>query len=170
MASGKIQVVDVDAMLARWRDLAGADWQAIFRGRLEAHGRAFRGQGNPLDAWDAILLARALGEAPPAWAMDYLATCADGFHELRAKSIAGKSINPAKIARALGMVKLGAGTAFPGVNAWKWLAIAVQIREAIKAGDKEYIAIENVAKDNDISQSKARDAWKRFQEECPELL
>ncbi len=165
MASGRIQVADVDAMLALWRDGAGADWRAIFRGRLEAHGRAFRGQENPLDAWDAILLARALGEAPPTWAMDYLATCAAGIYDLRADSIAEKSIKPAMIGRALGMVSRGAGTAFPGADGWDWLAVAGQIRDAIKAGNKETFAIEYVAQANDIGKSKARDAWKRFQTE-----
>ena len=170
MASGRIRVADVDAMLARWRAGAGADWQAIFRGRLEAHGRAFRKDGNPLDAWDAILVARALDEAPPQWAMDYLATCAAGIYGLRAESFAGKSVKPAMIGRALGMVSRGAGTAFPGTEAFEWLAIGTQIRDAIKVGDKEYLAIKAVAEIEDISQSKARDAWKRFQAECPDLL
>ena len=164
------QIADVDAMLARWRDGAGSDWRAIFRGRLEAHGRAFRKDGTALDAWDAILLARALDETPPPWAMGYLAACAAGIYDLRAESFAGKSIKPAMIGRALGMVTHGAGTAFPRADAWDWLAIAVQIGDAIEAGVKEDFATEYVAKDNGIGKSKARDAWKRLQTECPELL
>lgn len=157
-------------MLARWRDGAGTDWRAIFRGRLDAHGRAFRGQGNPLDAWDALLLAHALDETPPQWAMDYLATCATRIYGLRAESFAGKSIKPAMIGQALGMVSKGRGTAFPGVDAFDWIAIAVQVRDVIKAGDKEYFAIEAVAKNNEISKSKAREDWKRFQTACFDLL
>ena len=92
------------------RDGVGADWRAIFRGRLEAHGRA------------------------------------------------------------LGMVTHGAGTAFPGADASHWLAISGQIRDAIKAGEKPDSAWETVAAANGISESKARDAWIRFQAACPELL
>lgn len=170
VASGKIQVSDVDAMLARWRDGAGADWRATFRGRLEAHGRAFKAKGSPLDAWDVILLARALGEAPPQWAMNYLATCAAGIYDLRAESFAGKSIKPAEIGRALGMVSGGAGTVFPGIDAWGWLALGTQVRDALKAGGGLDFVWENVAEANGISKSKVRDAWKRFEAECPELL
>ena len=170
MASGRIQVADVDAMLARWRHGAGEDWRAIFRGRLEAHGRAFKKSANPLDCWDAILLARALGETPPHWAMDYLATCAAGIYDLRAESFAGKAVTPARIGRALDMVTKGPGTAFPGAVAFDWLAIAGQVRDAIEAGDQETYAIEAVAKMNSIGKSNARKAWKRLQAECPELL
>lgn len=170
MASGRAQVADVDAMLARWRDGAGSDWRAIFRVRLEMHGRAFKAKGNPLDAWDAILWARALGEAPPQWVLDYLATAAAGIYDLRFESSAGKVVTPGEIGRALGMVSTSPGTAFPRPGAWDWLAIAVQVRAAIKAGHQETYAIEYVAESNSVSQSKARDAWKRFQAECPELL
>ncbi len=159
----RIQVAAVDAMLARWRADEGADWQTTFWSLLEAHGGAFRRDGNPLDAWDAILLARALGEALPQWAMDYLATCAAGIHDLRVESRAGKSIKPAMIARALGMVSRGRGTVFPGAHESDWLDIGLQIHTAIEAGDKETFAIEYVAQANDIGKSKARDAWKRFQ-------
>ena len=170
MASGKVQVADVDAMLARWRDGAGADWRAIFRVRLEMHGRAFKAKGNPLDAWDAVLLARTLGEAPPQWALDYLATAAAGIYDLRAESFAGKVVTPGEIGRALGMVSGGAGTAFPGVDAWGWLALGMQVRDALKAGGGPDFVWENVAEANGISKSKVRDAWKRFETECPELL
>ncbi len=166
----RTQVADVDAMLTRWRDSAGADWRAIFRGRIEAHGRAFGKEGNPLDAWDVTLLSRALGEAPPQWAMDYLATCAAGIYDLRAESFAGRSIKPAMIGRALGMVSGGAGTAFPGIDAWGWLALGMQVRDALKAGGGRDFVWENVAEANGISKSKVRDAWKRFEAECPELL
>ena len=169
MVSGRTQIADVDAMLARWRAGAGADWQAAFRGRLEAHGRAFRGQENPLDAWAAILLARALDEAPPAWTMDYLATCAAGIYDLRAKSTAGKSIEPAMIGRALGMVSDGRGTAFPRVDAFDWIAIAVQVRDAIKAGINKNSAWDSVATANRISKSKVREAWLRLEAQCPEI-
>ena len=228
MGSGRTKVADVDAILARWRDGAGADWRATFRGRLEAHERAFEKEGNPLDAWDAVLLARALGEAPPQWAMDYLATCAAGFYDLRAgqvdflphtvnqtiqtgwgifsegqgtdwvvdpsaekqaqkpkdgrdwqrgfkvsvfsESIAGKPIKPGEIGRVLGMVSDGAGTAFPGVDAWGWIALGTQVRDLKKTGCDETSAIALVAENNDISESKAREAWKRLEAECPELL
>ena len=170
MVSGRAQVADVDAMLARWRDMAGADWRAIFRVRLEMHGRFFKAKGDPLDAWDAILWARALGEAPPQWALDYLATCAAGIYNLRAESFAGKIIKPAMISRALGMVSRGAGTAFPGTKSFEWLAIGMQVSNAKKGGNKESLAIRRVAEINGISESKARVAWKRFEAECPELL
>ena len=158
-------------MLALWREKAGADWKTTFRQRLETHGRHFEAEGNPLDAWDALLLARALGEAPPQWALDYLAISAAGIFALRADSMMkGKKVKPAMIGRALGMVSRGAGKAFPGQNHFEWVAIAVQIREAIKAGRQETYAIGGVAEDNGISESTARAAWKRFQASCPDLL
>ncbi len=170
MARDKIPPVDVDAMLTRWRQMAGADWEAIFRKRLDVHGRHFEAEGDPLDAWDALLLARALDEPPPQWALDYFARSAARILDLRAESMQGKTVKPAMIGRALGMVSDGARTAFPVPGAFDWLAVAVQIRDAIGVGTKEYLAIENAAKDNDISKSKARNAWKCFQATCPELL
>ncbi len=159
----RIQVAAVDAMLERWCADEEADWRATSFSLPEARGGAFRRDGNPLDAWDAILLARAHGEALPQWVMDYLATCAAGIHDLRVESRAGKSIKPAMIARALGMVSRGRGTVFPGADESDWLAIGLQIHTAIEAGNKETYAIEYVAQANDIGKSKARDAWKRFQ-------
>ena len=164
-----MEIADVDAMLVRWRDSAGADWQAIFRNRLEAHGRAFGKESNPLDAWDALLLARALGEAPPQWTMDYLARCAAGIYDLRAESFAGKVVKPAEIGRALDMVSTGAGTKFPGSNEFDWIAIAMQVRAARKAGHKKNSAWERVATANHISKSKVREAWLRLEAECPEI-
>ncbi len=173
MARGKMPPVDVDgvdAMLARWREMAGADWEAIFRKRLGALGRHFEGERDPLDAWEALLFACALGEAPPQWALDYLTISAARILDLRAQSMQGNTVKPAMIGRALGMVADGAGTAFPAPGAYDWIAVALQIRSAIGAGMKEYLAIENVAKVHDISESKAGNAWKRFQATCPELL
>ena len=74
------------------------------------------------------------------------------------------------IGRAIGLVSDGARTAFPAPGDWDWLAVAVEIRDAIGGGMKEYLAIENAAKVYDISKSKARNAWKRFQDTRPELL
>ena len=162
--------VDVDALLARWREKAGADWKTIFRKRLDLLGRLFEVGGDPLNAWEALLFARALGEAPPQWALDYFAICAARILDLRAESMQGKTVKPAMIGRALGMVSDGAGTAFPAPGAFDWLAVGGQIRGAIKAGMKEYLAIESVAKVNAISEKKARDAWKRFQATSPKLL
>ena len=159
----RIQVAVVDAMLARWCADEEADWRATSFSLPEARGGAFRRDGNPLDAWDAILLARAHGEALPQWVMDYLATCAAGIHDLRVESRAGKSIKPAMIARALGMVSRGRGTVFPGADESDWFDIGLQIHTEIEAGNKETFAIEYVAQANDIGKSKARDAWKRFQ-------
>ena len=170
MAKDRLQVADVDAWLVRWRDHAGADWQAIFRHRLEIHGQAFAGRSDPLDAWAAILLSRVLGEAPPGWVMDYLATSAANIHELQTESFNDKTITPAMIGRAFGMVSGGAGTAFLGPKACDWVAVAIQVRDAIKAGDKKDFATEIVAAANGVSKSTADKYWKRFQAECPELL
>ena len=170
MVSGRTQIADVDAMLARWRDSAGADWQAAFRGRLEAHGRAFREHGNPLDAWTAILLARALGEAPPQWTLDYLAMSATNIYDLQFESMAGNVIKPAEIAWALDMVTHGPGTAFLAPKAFDWIAIGMQVRNAMKAGVEKTSALVQVADANDISQSKALTDWKRFEAEYPEQL
>lgn len=169
MAKSKMPPVDVDALLARWREKAGADWKAVIRKRLELHGRLFEVGGDPLEAWEALLWARALGEAPPQWALDYFAISAARILDLRAESMQGKTVKPAMIGRALGMVSDGARTAFPAPGAFDWLAIAGQIRSAIGAGMKEYLAIEAVANYNEISKSKARDAWKRFQSTCSAL-
>ncbi len=160
---GRIPVTALAAMLARWCADEEADWQATSFSLPEARGGAFRRDGNPLDAWDAILLARARGDTLPQWVMDYLATCAAGIHDLRVESRAGKATKPAMIARALGMVSRGPGTVFPDAHEWDWLAIGLQIYDAIEAGDKETFAIEYVAQANGIGKSKARDAWKRFQ-------
>ncbi len=170
MARGKMPPVDVDAMLARWREMAGADWEAIFRKRIDALGRHFEAEGDPLDAWETVLWARALGEAPPQWALDYFAVSAARIYDLRAESMQGKTVKPAMIGRALGMVSGGARTAFPAPGDFDWLAVAVEIRDAIGAGMKEYLAIRSAAKVYAISESKARNAWKRFQATCPELL
>lgn len=157
-------------MLTRWREMAGADWEASFRKRLDALGRHFEAEGDPLNAWEALLWARALGEAPPQWALDYLAISAARIYDLRAESMQSETVKPAMIGRALGLVSDGAGTVFPAPGEWDWLAVAVQIRSAIGAGMKEYLAIENVAKVHAISESKARNAWKHFQATCSELL
>ena len=161
-------LAEVDAMLARWRK--GEDWRSIFRGRLETHRLNFEGTKNPLDAWTAVLITRLLGEAPPAWALDYLSICAAGIYTLQMRSAAGETITPEATARALGMVKMGAGTVYPNNTEFEWLTLAVQTRDLIREGDKPGVAIENIAKENGISESKVREAWKRFQTDCPELL
>ncbi len=167
---GRIPVTALAAMLARWCADKEADWWATSFSLPEARGGAFRRDGSPLDAWDAILLARAHGEALPQWVMDYLATCAAGIHDLRVESRAGKSIKPAMIARALGMVSRGRGTVFPGAHESDWFLIGLDIQIAIEAGNKETFAIEYVAQANGIGKSKARNAWKRLQTDCHEFL
>ncbi len=161
--------VDVDAMLARWREMAGADWEAIFRKRIDALGRHFEAEGDPLDAWETVLWARALGEAPPQWALDYFAVSAARIYHLRAESMQGKTVKPAIIGRALGMVSQGAGTAFPSEKEFDWIAYAFQVRGAIRGGNYETLAIQLVADTNGVADSVVRKAWKRLQLECPEL-
>ncbi len=113
MGSAKIKLRDVEAMLARWRKGAGAEWQDIFRRRMEMHRRSYEGGGNPLDAWSALLLAYALGEPPPAWVMDYLAACATRLHDMTHAALQGDKFEPNDIAHAVGLVTSGPGTAFP---------------------------------------------------------
>ena len=163
--------VDVDAMLARWRESAGADWEAIFRKRIDALGRHFegKGEGDPLYAWEALLFARALGEAPPQWMLDYFAISAARILDLRAESMQGKTVKPAMIGRAIGMVSQGAGTAFPGEKEFDWIAYAFQVRGAIRGGNHETLAIQLVADTQGVADSVVRKAWKRLQLECPEL-
>ena len=165
----KMPPVDVDAMLARWREIAGADWEAIFRNHIDILGRNFEGDSDPLDAWEVFLWARALGEAPPQWALDYFAITAARILDLRTESTQGKTVKPAMIARALGMVSDGAGTAFPDEKEFNWIAYAWGVRSAIQGGSYETLAIQDVADLHGVSASVVRKAWKRFQLDCPEF-
>ena len=169
MANRKPEIRDVDALLARWREIAGADWEVSFRKTIDVLGRHFEGKGDPLDAWEALLYARELGEAPPQWALDYLAISAARILHLRDESIQGKTIEPAMIGRAIGLVSDGAGTAVPDEKEFNWVAYAWAVRSAIQGGSRETLAIQDVAEFNGVADSVVRKAWKRFQLDCPEF-
>ena len=160
-------------MLERWRQLAGDNWQTVMRERLDIHRRSYEGD-RPADAWAAFLVSRMLGETPPDWVMEYLATCAGEIYSLETASIAGEIITPNRIAGALGMVTKGPGTAFTDQKEWDWLGMALDVRELIRAGDKDTYAIAAVSADykklgyKNASPSTVRKAWKRYQATCPE--
>ncbi len=134
MDSRKINSGDVEAMLARWRKGAGAEWRQIFQFRMEVHGQTYAADGNPREAWNALLLAYALGEPTPAWAMEYFAVCATGLHEMAHAASRGEKFEPKDSAHAVGMVSKGRGTVFPGEDEFDWLALAWAVRERIKRG------------------------------------
>ena len=160
---------DVDAMLERWRSGAGKNWEAVFRARMGIHERRYQSKASPLDAWTAILLARALSEPAPEWVADYLAACAMMFHNLTITSSQGDSIKPEMVARATGMITKGAGTIFPGADEFDWLAMALSMRDHLAIGDKQKYAKIYVADEFGVSPSTALRAWKRLKTECPEL-
>ena len=95
--------------------------------------------------------------------MEYLVGGALSLHDLAIESAEGHhTIKPAEAAAALGFVTPGAGTVFPKQDDWRWLRWAMDVQEAIAAGDKEYIAIENAAEEYSVSKSNVRRAWKRL--------
>ena len=157
-------------MSFQWRQAAGPGWKKTFRQRIELHRQLYEGGGNPLQAWSALLYARALGEQPPAWVMEYLAGCAAAFHNLQHASSEGKKIKPNDIAHAVGMVSKGAGTVFPNQDDFDGIMMAVQVQDCIDNGLQQAYTIANVAEDWGITKSTVRRAWKRTQARYPELF
>ena len=138
-----ISTEDIESLRDRLRALAGSNWRAIYKRRLEIHKKRYQAHGNPLDAWEAILWSYVIDEPPPPWCMDYFVGGAVGLQRLADESRDGQTPNPADIPSTLDFVSKGAGTAFPKLGEWNWLALAMNVREAIVSGDKKYIAIEN---------------------------
>lgn len=131
------------------------------------HHQAYLGRENPLDAWNAVVLAGALEEPVPEWAMDYLVTCASGFQDMECVSSQdGEKPSHKDIAKILGM---GSTKIFADSSIWDWVTQAIEVRDYIACGDQETYAIQHVAEIEQVSKSTIRRAWKKLQKEHPKL-
>lgn len=126
----------------------------------------YRETGNPLFVWQAYRLSRTNGAAPPSWVFEYLDQVAGRFELLeRDARKGGLGKEPAAaIAEALEMKTEGAGTVFSRKNFQKdieWFLCSSAVYREVQNGSQETYAVEAVAKNNRVSQSRVWRHWRR---------
>ena len=142
-------------------------FSAAYCGALK---RQYRTTQNPLYVWAAYRACRAAKATIPEWVLEYLDRSAEHLLELEQEFKTGR--NPKEtvsaIADAFEMKTRGAGTVFSRVDLGKdieWFMISLEVYKRIKEGNKEYIVIEDLAKENKRwSKSKIWRCWRRGKE------
>lgn len=130
---------------------------------VEVERRCFLDTGNPMHVWAAYRMARVADAPIPDWVLRYFDICGDRLLALSAdasRNGGAKDMGP-KIAKSLGLVSNGRGSPLVSYHA-DWIVFGANVRARVTDGDKEYLAIESVAKDAGVSTTTVRDAWVRF--------
>lgn len=126
---------------------------------LGTQERAFRGGGNPVDAWAAILQAVALG-VPMSWpVLEYLQRSAEAISRV---GEVPRAVRPQRLAEALGLTPAGRGRR---ADAWgqrdgtKFVLGNHYHAERTLQGRSHEEALERVAKKHGVSKSTVAQAW-----------
>lgn len=133
--------------------------------QLELHRRGYEKVGNPVHVWAAYRCARRAGQPLPLWIWRYLDSVAEALLDPAA---ADKSA--AEAATAALEVDRGAGerTSFQEFADSRWLDYGAIVTLCIAEGDKEFYAIETVAKELGVSKSAVRRGLIKYRELCQE--
>jgi hypothetical protein len=131
---------------------------------LAASKVAYETTKNPFEVWDAYRMARLMRHHPPGWVMDYLDEAMQRIWNLVVYPEEVKDLNRS-IAEAFGMASSGRGrgSVLSDFRDRRWMFLGATVAQYIRQGDKETIAIEDVARINGTSKSTVRRAWKRWQ-------
>ncbi|MEX6506950.1 hypothetical protein [Jiella sp. M17.18] len=140
--------------------------------RVDVLRRLYEEDENPLYAWEAYRDCQEAGLPVPPWVQEYLKSCADSLLLVKARSDRGERIakQSEEISVAMKMKKpgvSGAGTAFSR-SSTKWIDTALAVFRRMEQGDKQYLAIEYVAKDTGRSQASVGRALARLHALYPE--
>lgn len=181
--------MEILAMLSRWgtpkltdpfplSDEARAKKEASLTTFLEGARREYEESGNPIHAWRAYAELRSLGKNSfPDWLLAYLDSSCDNllkmcdplFPSVQAlvETVPGtKKFNPTTaIAEAMQFKKpgkSGRGHPISDVQNSKWLSLGGLVELRIRQGWKQYLAIEEVAKERGVSRATVQRAYRRF--------
>lgn len=135
---------------------------------VEVERRCFKETGNPMHAWAAFRLARVVGSPIPDWVLKYLDQCSRELLSLSSHSSAqgtGKDLGPA-IAKTFGLASKGRGSPLVTYHA-DWMVFGANVRSRMLNGDKEYIAVEEVAKEHAVSKTAVGNSWRLFRAMFP---
>lgn len=132
---------------------------------IECERRAYLATENPMHVWNAYATARAKRIEVPEWVLRYFDKASWGIREMAGDDVPRKDLAP-RIARALNLVRDGAGTPFDYDN--RWWAYGRKLREFINAGDKMTFARENTAGHFGVSVSTIQRGAETYDKAFPD--
>jgi hypothetical protein len=130
---------------------------------IEVERRCLVETDNVMHAWAAYSMARVCGAPVPDWVLRYFDKAARNLLALSAEAqeSGGRDLGP-KIAKALGLASVGAGSPLVAYHA-DWQTFGMNVRARLpEFGGKEYLAIESVASDVGVSVAAVRRAFKLY--------
>jgi hypothetical protein len=150
-----------DEVKRKWADLSS-------RLQVEEYRRRYLKTGNPVYAWRAYAECRSAHRDIPDWVLEYLDEPARAFWRWsmvgRPPKELGEALADALLMRRPG--RKGPGTVFAEVFPDKESrALAVEVYQRVRAGEKPYLAVENAAKTAGVSRSTVQRAWDRHMDE-----
>ncbi len=138
---------------------------------IETERERYENEENIFSAWYAYLVARQSGAAVPDWILEALDEISVRLFGLYLNSTHDRKITNADIAKA---VKLsgsqGRGNAFTRYGSPDWWLMADVVGLYMGQGDGETYAIEEVARQNRVSESTVRRAWQRYKAVRPKRV
>lgn len=129
---------------------------------IEAALWHWKESGNPVYPWAAYRECRAAGLDLPDWVLEYLDHAAEGMWELWQSPPQEKNGIAPAVASALGVKMDGGGSAFARANKTDWVFLGSMVARAIQRGDKEYLAVPDVARRMNRNPSAVQRAWDRY--------
>ncbi|MGF1629998.1 MAG: hypothetical protein ACFCUT_11040 [Kiloniellaceae bacterium] len=143
--------------------------RTVFRRAIIVYGYIYEDDQNPLWCWRAFATARALGDPTPEWVLAYFDSAASAVWRLADGAASGTDSSARGIASAIGFSpNRGRGTILSKAANPKWLHDGYFVARCVRAGEKEYLAIEQVAERCGRSESQVRLGWKRWQRVFPD--
>jgi hypothetical protein len=160
-------VVEQLQLLQQFPTVIPEIWRRFICGLSGKAETLYQTTKNPLHVWNAYRLHRLSNIEPPKWTLEYFDRAGEELWKLHEAAARGEKIKTEDIAKAFefGRVDLFSKfTEFP-----EWQRIATDVFAKIRNGCQETYAIDDVAKARGLSKSTVRLAWKRAQDNFPEL-
>lgn len=134
---------------------------------IEVERRCFIETDNVMHVWAAYGFARAAGAPVPDWVLRYFDRIGRSIMALaiEARTEGGKDLGP-RIAKALGLASAGRGSPLTAYHS-DWMVLGMNVRDRMRQGDKDYLAVESVAKDGGVSEATVRRAHELFDKLFP---
>ncbi len=133
--------------------------QKAHRGLLDTLEEHYKKSNNALHAWEAFQTCREFGMPPPNWVLSYFDRVADNLETFRGS----QRITPGALGKLFELTKPGRETAFSSLSDLpRRVEIARSVAEAIEAGQKEYVAWQDIGKKYGLSDSTVRKYYKSF--------
>ena len=134
---------------------------------------AYERDGNPLHVWSAYCAVRELGQPVPDWILAYFDRCAvallnlAGSDNFTGRARDGERVTKPStaIAQAFEMKRpgrSGRGSVFSEFTNKTWLLRGATVEMYMGHGDKEIFAIEEVARQNGVSETTVRRDFKKY--------